>query len=205
MTASSALRRLLALSLFISTSAAGVPGRAQTTPPSSPAPNATPTHNPLSYDDPGMHFQPPDDWKRIPLSTDAQVPGGGRDQKPPVALYIKGNQRNSRVITVSVQDYDGTLDAFEVTHDQALRNDLDSIYVVKKEKTTLANGMPAYWLHVNSGNEAGKYVQRYEWVVVDTKRSIIVSLIGHQGDFTDDEAAKDLSSLYVVVYPAHRE
>lgn len=164
----------------------------------------TPTANPNSFDDPGMHFQPPDDWKRIAINPDAG--GQGNSSQPPAVGYVRNQGRaDSALITVTIASYEGTLEAFDVTNEQQMRDSLDSVYFAKRKKTTLANGMPAYWLIINSGNEAGKYVRRYEWEVVDTERSILVTLICKQGDIEEAEASKIMSSLYVVVYPTRHQ
>jgi hypothetical protein len=76
--------------------------------------------------------------------------------------------------------------------------------VDKREQTKLANGMPAYWLKVSQGSKAGQFQRRYELVVYDGTRAIIVAFVGRSGDFDEKEARDALASLYVVLYPRSR-
>jgi hypothetical protein len=156
--------------------------------------------DPLSYSDPGMHFQAPDGWERLPIQDQSADRGG-----TPVAAYIlKKNKYEQRVITIVTQTFTGPLEAFEHSHVSDLRQQGDSTYIEKQEKTALSNGMPAYWLKVNQGANLGQYVRRYEYLVIDLSRGIIVSYVGRAGDFDEKDAKAALSSLYVVVYPKTR-
>jgi hypothetical protein len=155
--------------------------------------------DPLSYDDPGMHFRPPDGWERLQLTDSGPDQNGNR---PPAAVYfLKKSKFDQRLITVTVQPFNGSLDGFVHSRTGDLRAQSDSTFVEKQEKTTLSNGMPAYWLKVNQGAKLGQYVRRYEYLVIDLTRGIVVSYAGRAGDFDEKEARDALASLYVVVYP----
>jgi hypothetical protein len=158
--------------------------------------------DPLSYDDPGMHFRPPDGWERLPIAESGPDQGGNR---PPVAVYfLKKSKYDQRLITITVQPFTGSLDGFGNSRTGDLRQQSDSTFVEKQEKTKLSNGMPAIWLKVNQGANLGQYVRRYEYLVIDLTRGIVVSYAGHAGDFDEKEAKDALASLYVVVYPRNR-
>jgi hypothetical protein len=158
--------------------------------------------DPLSYDDPGMHFRPPDGWERLQLSDSGPDQNGPR---PPVAVYfLKKSKSDQRLITITVQPFTGSLDGFVNSRTSDLRKQSDSTFVEKQQKTTLSNGMPAYWLKVNQGASLGQYVRRYEYLVIDLTRGIVVSYTGRAGDFDEKEAKDALASLYVVVYPRSR-
>ncbi len=158
----------------------------------------------LSYDDPGMHFKPPDGWTRVELN---QEPAGANndEKRPPAAIYVwHRGQIDQRTIVVNIQPFEGTLDGFESQHESDLRSASDGTFIDKKTKTTLANGMPAFFLKVSSGSELGTFTRRYEYLVYDGTRSIDVAYGGRQGDFDEKDAVAALASLYVVMYPAKR-
>jgi hypothetical protein len=85
-----------------------------------------------------------------------------------------------------------------------MREESDSTLISGKHKTTLANGMPAWFLKATQGDDPFKSSQVYEYVVFDGSRRIVVAYSGHQYGFSEDDAKKALSTLYVVVYPKHR-
>jgi hypothetical protein len=158
--------------------------------------------DPLDYSDPGMHFRPPDGWERVPM----QDVGSGEEGKgPPRAIYVlKKNKSDQRVISITIEPFQGTLDGFARNHAGELRQQGDSTFIEKQEKTTLSNGMPAIWMKVNQGAKVGQFFRRYEFVVIDLSRGIVVSYAGRVGDFDEKEAKTALASLYVVVYPRGR-
>ncbi|MGH7754915.1 MAG: hypothetical protein ACREM8_01355 [Vulcanimicrobiaceae bacterium] len=183
----------LALGLALLIAAAHAPLRADPAPP-----------GPLAYNDPGMHFQAPDGWQRVSLP--AQT-GSGESQDadtaaPPAAIFVWHRGRiDQREIVISIDDFDGSLDAFEVQQEEKLRQNGSGIFIKSRVKTQLANGMPAYFLEVNQGDQLGSYVTRDEYLMIDGKRSIDVAYIGPTGDFGPDVAKAALASLYVVAYP----
>jgi hypothetical protein len=159
----------------------------------------------MDYDDPGMHYSPPAGWEKIPVPQDAQGQGGD-DDKPPVAVYaFHRGQSDQRTIVISIQDFDGSLDEFDRSHESDVRKGAEGTFVDKPIKTALANGMPVYLLKVSTGSEAGNFVQRFEYLMIDGTRSIDVSYSGRQGDFSQKDAVDAFSTLYVVAYPRHRD
>jgi hypothetical protein len=164
------------------------------------APVAALTPDPLSYDDPAMHFRPPDGWTRVPV----KPPDGGGDEPAPVAAYaFHAGKSDARAIVITVAPFDGSLEAFKSSHESELRGAGDT-FVDHEDRTTLANGMPAYFLKVTQGVGAGQQVRRFEYLAIDLTRSIDVAMIGRAGDFDENDAKKALASLYVVVYPRTR-
>ena len=132
--------------------------------------------DPLSYDDPGMHFRPPDGWERLQLSDSGPDQNGNR---PPVAVYfLKKSKSDRRLITITVQPFTGSLDGFAHSRASDLRQQSDSTFVEKQQKTTLSNGMPAYWLKVNQGASLGQYVRRYEYLVIAFLFGLATAIIG---------------------------
>ncbi len=154
----------------------------------------------LSYDDPGMHFTAPDGWTRLEVP-----PGdpGGSDKQVVAGFVLHAGHSDQRSIVITVQPFSGSLDEYEKQHESELRQDSDSAFVEDHTKTTLANGMPAYFFKARTGDVAsGHDVERNEYLVIDTKRAIDVAFVGGVGQTSDKDVKAALSSLYVVVYPA---
>ena len=159
--------------------------------------------DPLAYDDPGMHFKAPDGFERIDIGVQPEDSGDPDTPKPAAVFIYHRGRSDQRTIVVELHSVAQPLDSFESNLEQDLRKSGDSARVDKKEKTTLANGMPAYFLRVSSGDGL-QQMWRYDYVVVDGTRGIDVAYTAHQGE-VDAQAAKDaLASLYVVVYPQSR-
>jgi hypothetical protein len=128
-------------------------------------------------------------------------PNDGSDGAPAAAFVYHQSQMDQRTIVIEIKPEEGTLDDLEAHRETEMRSGQDTIYIEKRLKTTLANGMPAFFLRVGSGAEAGHFMRRYEYFVFDGKRSISVTYSGRQGDFSDADAQAALSTLYVVAYP----
>jgi hypothetical protein len=157
--------------------------------------------NPLSYDDPGMHFLPGAGWERVPIEPSGPAPGLDH----PLAVYVFHRGKiDQRTVVVAAEEYEGNLDGYERSHESNLRSQNDGVFIDKHEAIKLDNGMPAYWLKSSQGSEVGKYLRRYEVIVFDGRRAIVVSYMGRQGDFEEKEARDALSSLYVVAFPHGR-
>ena len=159
--------------------------------------------NPLSYDDAGMHYQAPDGWHRVPGPEDSSSPG--LDDKKLLAIFTYApSKTDARVISILADPFDAGLDAAESSHETDMRTDTDSTLIQKKTKTTLTNGMPAWFIKATQGNDPFTSSQVYQYVVFDGSRRLIVTYSGHQYGFSEDDAKKALATLYVVVYPKHR-
>ncbi|MBD5654868.1 MAG: hypothetical protein IAI50_06770 [Candidatus Eremiobacteraeota bacterium] len=155
----------------------------------------------LSYDDPGMHYTAPAGWTRVERSPDAdEATDGG-----PTAVFVYHQGHfDQRLIAIDIQPYDGTLDSFISHHESELHSHQDAALVDQKAKITLSNGMPAYDLRISSGTDALSFKRRYECLIYDGKRSIVVSYSGRQGDFGDDDVKAAFAPLYVVAFPRAR-
>lgn len=153
----------------------------------------------LSYDDPAVHYSAPDGWYRQNLPPEAE------QSAHYVAAFGKTFDRNdTRTITLRIEPYTGSLDGLASSHESDLRSQAESVFVDKKTKITLANGMPAWLMKVSIGQDAGRIVRDFEYVVFDGRRSIIASYVGRDGTFDDKEAISALSTLSVVLYPSGR-
>ena len=155
----------------------------------------------LSFDDPGMHFRPPDGWIRVIINRSPDADPHGPEI---VAAYVNNaNKMDPRQIVITVEPWDGDLNAFEASHESDLRNQgkEQSTFVDKKELTKLSNGMPAFFMRVNQGNSAGQFLRSFQYIVIDKQRGIVASYQGRAGQFDEKDAKTALASLYVVVYP----
>ncbi|MGP6159628.1 MAG: hypothetical protein ACLPYS_19320 [Vulcanimicrobiaceae bacterium] len=153
--------------------------------------------DPLSYDDPDVHFSAPDGWQRLDVP---QAPADSDGPKPPAAEFTKdfGNG-DRRAIVIQIESDDKSLEQLVSDQDSQFRQ-ADGTVILGQERTALANGMTAYWLCADQGTELGHLVRRCEYVVSDGQRSIIVAYLGRQFGFDPKEAKSALSSLSVV-YP----
>jgi hypothetical protein len=156
----------------------------------------------LSYDDPGMHFSAPDGWQKQDVGAQQQ---GSHTAKGVVAAFTKDFGRyDIRSISIRIEDFSGSLDGLEGSHESDLRGQGDSVFIDKKQKVTLNNGMPAWLVKVSIGSEPGRTIRDIEYVVYDGRRSIIASYVGRSGAFDDKDALAALSTLSVVLYPSGR-
>jgi hypothetical protein len=158
-----------------------------------------------TYNDDGMHFEAPAGFEKVDLPPADPTGSDDSDEAAPLAAFVyHRGQADQRAITISVARFDGPVEKFADSHVGDERKNDDGSFVAKNERTTLQNGMPAYYVRLNSGDTAGKYVQRAEYLVCDGTRSIDVAYVGPQDSFNDAQAKAALASLYVVVYPKHR-
>jgi hypothetical protein len=156
-----------------------------------------PSNNNLSYDDPSVHYAAPDGFTRVDIPPDAK--------DAPNALFQKQISRyDTRAITLKIADYSGSLDGLEGSHESDLHSNNDGLFVEKKTKTTLSNGMPVWMVKYSMGQGAGRMIRAVEYVAFDGRRSIILTYAGAAGDFTDKDALDAMSTLTVVVYPEGR-
>jgi hypothetical protein len=159
----------------------------------SPAPN--------QFSDPAMSFTPPAGYIKanIPPHDPTQF-----DQPTIVAAFL-GNTKETagRMITIQMENFDGSLDGFEMVTENDLRNQTDSVFVKQKKLTTLSNGMPAYWqdITVGSGFQEAK---RFEYVWIDGVRGITLSITARYGAITEDQAKATLANASGVAYPRNR-
>jgi hypothetical protein len=152
----------------------------------------------LSYDDPGVHYNAPAGWTRVDIP-----PGAG--EEAPVAIFRKEfGKYDTRVITLKIQNYEDNLARLLSGHESDLRQNSDGVFVEKKEKITLSNGMPAYLFKYTMTRDSGGTVRVYEYLVVDGKRSIDLMFSGRGGSFEDKDAFDAMNTLTVVLYPSGR-
>jgi hypothetical protein len=160
--------------------------------------DATPAPSTLSYDDPAVHYTAPEGWTRI------EIPEGAGEGAPTAAFTKEFSRYDTRVISLKIDRYDGSLNGLEATHESDLRSQFEDVFIDKKTQIVLSNGMPAWQLKYTAGSSSGQSVRTMEDVVYDGKRSIELSYSGRAGSYDDKDAVAALSTLTVVVYPEGR-
>jgi hypothetical protein len=157
-----------------------------------------------SYNDAGMHFDAPPDFEKLDVPPSDPTGSDDSDDPSPLAVFVyhKG-KTDQRIISITVNRFEGPVSDFDQSHISDQRKSGEA-FVAKNEKATLNNGMPAYYVKINSGAAAGQYVQRIEYLVCDGTRSIDVAYVGGEGTFDESVAKAALANLYVVVYPKRR-
>jgi len=171
----------------------------------------------LSYNDPGMHYQAPAGWTRIPIPAEAV----GQDGVPAAIFVFKADNRVKRTLTITIATFDGALNEFVSDRTQAIRQstsssssssqtgsdqneDTASTYINKRQSTQTTNGMPAEEIVWTLTPPQSTQIRSYEYLMIDGQRSIDVKYSGQVGDVGDTDAADVLASLYVVAYPKVR-
>ncbi|HEY8297798.1 MAG TPA: hypothetical protein VIG32_07245 [Candidatus Baltobacteraceae bacterium] len=182
-----------------------VPAASNAAPPASvPAPAASPAPAaPVQFSDPAMQFTAPAGYFKLNVPPHDPT---NFSQSTIVAAFVKSPGRDEqRLITVSMENWDGfSLTGFEGTNENELRSKVDSLFVSRKEQTTLSNGMPAFWmvLSVGSGFASQKW---YQYVWVDGMRAVTVAIKAKLGELDEKDARAALSNLSGVAYPRNRQ
>jgi len=158
--------------------------------------------DPLSFDDPGMHFRAPDGWERVDLGDAA-----GTDNAPAAVFALRRDRADALAIIIKITDFDGSLEGFVNQRRSELRSGGDNVttFLLKQTPLTLDNGMPAFLITSESNVGTGSQHKTFEYLIIDGKRGIDVRYTGLVGDVDDDVAKRALSSLYVVAYPTRRQ
>lgn len=166
------------------------------------AQEATPTPNPLVYDDPAMHFQAPDGWVSPGQRQVALADLG--DDPTTVAMWIKPDRDHPIKLILQQQAFSGSLDVFESTIEQQMRGDTDDGVVRGKDRISLRNGMPAYFVSVVSGSG---FTTTKSFIVawIDGQRGVALIATAQLGDLDADTARKFMSNVSAVRYPDDRE
>lgn len=162
---------------------------------------SAPSPAPNQFTDPAMTFTAPEGYVKAPIPP--HDPADFEDTTV-VAAFL-GNTRATagRAIAISMENFSGTLDGFEMVTENDLRNQADGVFVKNKSLTKLSNGMPAYWqdITVGSGFDTAK---RFDYVWIDGVRGVILSMTGHYGQINEDQAKAALANVSAVAFPQNR-
>ncbi|GAC1658085.1 MAG: hypothetical protein NVS9B12_10420 [Vulcanimicrobiaceae bacterium] len=181
------MKRTLALLVAALVAFAVAPARADQTPP------------PLSpiYDDPAIHFEPAKDWVRVPM---APVDLSERDKLAPIAVYVHNfRKEDEQHLVLEMEPFGGLVDPWESNLENELRAQYEGV-LIRKQRTRLANGMPAFWLNLTSGSGFST-IKIFGYAVSDGRRGIFMAVQGRLGLIDENDAKAALASLAVVLYP----
>jgi hypothetical protein len=157
--------------------------------------------DPHTYTDPAMSFTAPADFTPIP------VPSSSPDQfqgPTVVAAFARHpKQSDMSIITLQMENTNEDLNDFEADAEAKARNQGSESVFVKKDLTTLPNGMPAYFLDITASQDAGES-KIYEYIWVDHVRGVTLAISGRFGVIDDKSAKKALANVSAVAYPRNR-
>ena len=157
--------------------------------------------DPHVYTDPAMSFTAPADFS--PLAVPSSPPDGLDGPTVVAAFGRHPRQPDANVITVRLENYDGDLQSYEEqVESQARSQGSDSVFV-RKQLTTLPNGMPAYYMAITIGQDSGE-MRVFQYVWVDHVRGVVLADTGRYGTIDDNSAKKALSEVSAVAYPRNR-
>lgn len=174
--------------------ASAMPAAAQEQPQAS----ATATPAPNQFTDPGMTFNAPAGFVKanLPPHDPTQF-----DQPTVVAMFA--SRDGKALIQIQMENFQGTLEGFEMVTENELRNQADGVFIKNKTLTKLANGMPAYWQEITIGS-GFQTAKRYEYVWIDGVRGVVLSATGRYGEIDADKAKKMLADASAVAFPINR-
>lgn len=166
-----------------------------------PAPVPTPTPAFNQFNDPAMSFTAPPDWHMAPLPPHSPTEF---DRQTVVAGWVrKPGTEDQQTITLSMENFQGNLDGWHMVNDNELRQQSDSVFIKNNQRTTLSNGMPAYWEEISIGSGFDE-IKRYEYVWTDGVRGIVLAIMAHYGKLDEATARRDLANASGVLYPVGR-
>jgi len=153
------------------------------------------------FNDPAMSFTAPSDYIQIGVPPHSPT---DFTESAVVAGFVKNPGKQSQhTISISMEDFPQDLDGFEMVSENELRNQADGVFVKKKIRTTLSNGMPAYWLEISVGSGFDE-VKRYQYVWVDGVRGVTLAIWGQYGELDEATAKRDLANASAVLFPKYR-
>ncbi|MGH7737853.1 MAG: hypothetical protein ACREMP_08310 [Candidatus Tyrphobacter sp.] len=163
------------------------------------AQETTPTPDPLTYDDPAMHYEAP--AGAVLLSPMQHVALSDLSQDPTaVATWAVGRGEDAKFISIIMESYTGDLDGFDSTYENSLRESDPATLVKHKEHALLANGMPALFLDVTQG--AGFSTRKvYAYIWIDSQRAVVLTVQAHLGALDEASAKQLLAGATAVRYP----
>ncbi len=165
-------------------------------------PVPTPTPDPLVYNDPAMHYAAP---AGAHLVGQIQTPTlATLSQDPtPIAAWIVGSGQQMKVISIVMEAFNGDLDGFDSTYENALRSDDPATLVKNKEHVLLQNGMPALFLEVTQGSGfSTRKIFAYIWI--DSQRAVVLSATSRLGVLDETSAKLLLAGATAVRYPSNQ-
>ena len=155
-----------------------------------------------TYNDPAIHYVAP---AGVVLVGMRQVPYRAASHMTPVAIWaIDLGKRNARVISLSFERFShGSLRGFYTTYVNELRSSSHGGTFVRRKHAVLVNGMPAYWVRINTG-EGLSQMRSYAYIWYDGVRGVVLSEQARAGNLHERQAKRDLAGASAVAYPVGR-
>ena len=155
-----------------------------------------------TYNDPAMHYVAP---AGVVLIGMRHVPYQAASHMTPVAIWATDvGKRKARVISLSFERFShGSLRGFYTTYINELRSASKGGTFVRRKNAILVNGMPAYWVRVNSG-EGLSQMRSYAYIWYDGVRGVVLSEQARAGSIRERQAKRDLAGASAVAYPVGR-
>lgn len=161
----------------------------------------SPPADPLEYNDAAMHFRAPAgyvniEYDPIPLE---KLP----DDLTIVDAWVLPGNAGGRKLGIQMAAFTGDLDSWEAFFKQQIRSQVDDAVFKDRVRTTLKNGMPAYFeeLTLGSGFDTAKGFM-YLWI--DGARGVAILANAKLGDLDAKTAKLMMSDASAVRYPRDR-
>lgn len=165
-----------------------------------PAPAATPAFQ--EYNDAAMHYVAPLTFAPV---GQRQIPLDGLGQDPVVVAgwVIKNDPTRPKKIVIMQEAYKGSLDGFDQVFEQQMRSQYTAFFK-DKERTTLKNGMPAYFMTGTWGTGFDD-TKAYIMIWADGARGVALIVSSQVGQIDMPTAKAILSDCTAVAYPVGRD
>jgi hypothetical protein len=192
------MKRLVLAAVLCGLAATAVPAAAQQQQQQA---YTAPADAPNVYTDPAMTYTAPDGYVKARIAPHDPA----NFDNPTVVAAFGGSRKDTagRVITITMDSFQGSLDGWEQRQENDLRNASDGVFIKNKKLTTLPNGMPAYWEEVTVGSGFSE-VKRYEYCWIDRVRGVVLAITAPYGMVTEDEAKKALGNASATAYPVNQ-
>lgn len=165
----------------------------------SPAPQPSDTH---VYEDEAMHMRVPDNFIALGRQT-IPVRRLNVHMQPAAMWRTAPRTGNDWVITLQLEDFRGPTDQWESSFESEMREQVDGIFVRSKDRTTLRNGMPAYFMDMSFG-EGFLSSKEYALVWSDGIRGVAITVVGRLGEIDARAVKKALTDVSATLYPRER-
>lgn len=162
-------------------------------------PDATPTPDPLVYNDPAVHLRVPAGFQ---LAKSRFIPVSELTQAPAVVAVWVVLKPSPERITLAFASYSDRVDGWATTFTDLLRGQQSGL-LVKRESISLKNGMPAYFLTLTFGSGLHQQTQ-YSVVWSDGERGAVFALAEPSGQVNAAQAKAMLTDVSAVLYPANQ-
>lgn len=164
-------------------------------------PDASPTPDPLVYNDPAVHLRVPAGFH---LAASRSLALTDLTESPSVAAVWVRRKPSPEKISLAFVANTSRVDGWATTYTDSLRSQQSGL-LVKRDAISLKNGMPAYFLTLTFGSGLERQTQ-YAVVWSDGQRGAILALAvpSSSGPFDPAQAKAMLTDVSAVLYPANQ-